>query len=57
MLKYRDPQDGVVELQSVLDLNPGCREAHALLADYFSTVQPKTDSAQRQMEYHRQRAQ
>ena len=56
MLKYRDPQDGVVELQSVLDLNPGCREAHALLADYFSRGEPMTDSARKQMEYHRQRS-
>lgn len=56
MLKYRDPQDGVVELQSVLDLNPGCRAAHALLADYFNAVQPMTNTARKQMEYHRQRS-
>ena len=57
MLRYRDPQDGVVALQSVLDLNPACRPAHALLAEYFSRLQPATDVTRRQAEFHRQRSQ
>ncbi|MFN5078792.1 MAG: tetratricopeptide repeat protein [Planctomyces sp.] len=56
MLKYQDPQDGVVALQGVLDLNPHNKQAHKLLADYFDQVRPATDQSRQQAGWHRQQA-
>ncbi len=56
MLQYQDPQDGVVALQGVLDLNPGNRRAHELLAKFFETRQPATDQSRQQAVWHRERA-
>ena len=56
MLKYQDPQDGVVALQGVLDLNPGNRRAHELLAEFFETREPATDQSREQAAWHRERA-
>lgn len=56
MLKYQDPQDGVVALQGVLDLNPGNQRAHELLADYFEHLQPATEQSRERAGWHRSRA-
>jgi tetratricopeptide (TPR) repeat protein len=56
MLKYQDPQDGVVALQGVLDLNPGNQRAHELLADYFEHLQPTTEQSRERAGWHRSRA-
>ena len=56
MLKFQDPQDGVVALQGVLDLNPNNKQAHKLLADYFDQVRPATDQSRQQAGWHRQQA-
>ncbi|MFM7057684.1 MAG: tetratricopeptide repeat protein [Planctomycetota bacterium] len=57
LLQYRDPQDGVVVLQGVLDLDPQSVTAHKLLARHFAAIQPPTESAARQQKYHEQQVQ
>lgn len=56
MLKFQDPQDGVVALQGVLDLNPNNKQAHKLLADYFEQIRPATEQSRQQASRHRQLA-
>ena len=55
LLRFRDPQDGVVVLQGVLDRDPNCRRAHELLAEYFRGIQPATESTERQRKFHESR--
>lgn len=52
MLRFRDPQDGVVVLQGVLDADPKNRRAHELLAEHFRNLRPQTESAERQRKFH-----
>ena len=52
MLRFKDPQDGVVVLQGVLDTDPRNRRAHELLAEHFRTLQPQTESTERQRKFH-----
>jgi tetratricopeptide (TPR) repeat protein len=52
LLQYRDPQDGVVVLQGVLNLDPQCLKAHEMLAKHFASIQPETESTARQRRYH-----
>lgn len=53
LLKYTDPEDGVVALQAIIDQNPRCREAHTALLQYFESVKPATEGSKRQAEMHR----
>lgn len=57
MLKFRDPSDGVIMLQSVLDRNPDNRKVHEILLQYFEAVDPATDVSRQQVELHRRRLQ
>lgn len=52
MLRFRDPQDGVVVLQGVLNADPKNRRAHELLAEHFRNLQPQTESTERQRKFH-----
>ncbi|MGV2334272.1 MAG UNVERIFIED_CONTAM: tetratricopeptide repeat protein [Planctomycetaceae bacterium] len=52
LLQYRDPQDGVIVLQGVLNLDPQSLKAHQLLAQHFASLQPTTESSERQRRYH-----
>jgi tetratricopeptide (TPR) repeat protein len=52
LLQYRDPQDGVIVLQGVLNLDPQSLKAHQLLAQHFASLQPTTESTERQRRYH-----
>ncbi len=54
LLQYRDPQDGVVVLQGVLNLAPQTLAAHQLLARHFASIQPPTESSERQRRFHEQ---
>jgi tetratricopeptide (TPR) repeat protein len=54
LLQYRDPQDGVVVLQGVINLAPQSVTAHKLLARHFASIQPPTESSARQHRYHEQ---
>jgi tetratricopeptide (TPR) repeat protein len=52
LLQFRDPQDGVIVLQSVLNLDPQSLPAHQLLAQHFASIQPPTESSDRQRRYY-----
>lgn len=55
MLRFRDPSDGIVMLQSVLDKTPDNRKVHEILLQYFESVEPATDASRQQAELHRRR--
>jgi len=53
MLKYSDPDAGIITLLAVVDLNPRNKEAHKMIADYY-TLRGKDDPRLRELaEYHR----
>lgn len=55
LLNYSDPEEGILTLLSVVDLNPRNSEAHRMIAEYYSTNSRNNAAFQKLAAYHRTR--
>lgn len=53
LLRYGDPEEGVVTLLAALDVNPHNNEAHELLAEYYEQHGDQNSHRQQQAQWHR----
>lgn len=55
LLRHRDPSDGIVVLQGILDKNPSCERAHEMIATFYETRSSLSETEKLQLQFHRQK--